>query len=55
MVDHVGDIDDHVGNNNFNDLHALLDIKGSVASRSSASKIPSRIDIPSESILNGPV
>jgi hypothetical protein len=31
----VGDIDEHVGNNNFNDLNEILDIKGSNAKEKS--------------------
>lgn len=33
IIEDVGDIDEHVGNTNFNDMNEILDVKGSMAGK----------------------
>ena len=44
ILQKVGNIDEHVSNNNFNDLQDILDIKGSNADRRENDP-PSKLDV----------
>jgi hypothetical protein len=56
ILDHVGDIDEQVANNNFNDLEEILDVKGITSEKNSVkeSEPPSKLDIPSDNTVPQP-